>query len=432
MVYLTNDIALELTGMLLSIISFFMISYYFAKILTPKKESKYYVFKYFIVIILVYFLCRTSMSLYENRDNIIYLVVFILPFILSKDKFSKKILVPLSWIIITLIISIITNLITFARFGISLDTANSVPYEELVMMIGNDKYGLITSQALAYTFLSFMTMNILLITNKNLKNKFEIFLINLFSLILVAIATIPAYFLIDLNNKIHLLIGLVSFSISIFIMLFTYSRIRFFEEYYESIAENKFLKGKEKMQLDYYKIMQEKESEIKKINHDIKNNLQVMASLTNKEEKEKMMFNINEKLTQNEIIKYSKIEILNIILNLKKKEAENRNIEVLIEIRNSIDFMEEIDISNLFSNILDNAIDNISENDKKIELSIYKKMNYFVVQCCNTTDNKTKDKGKNHGYGLKIVDDIARKYNGEVNINKSDNTFEITVFFAQD
>ncbi len=96
--------------------------------------------------------------------------------------------------------------------------------------------------------------------------------------------------------------------------------------------------------------------------------------------------------------------------------------------------MDDLDISNLFSNILDNAMENIDSKNKKIKLSVYKKMNYVMVKCSNTTDTKKKklDKGEYHGYGLKIINDIAKKYNGELRINQDKNKYEITILLAED
>lgn len=260
----------------------------------------------------------------------------------------------------------------------------------------------------------------------------------IFLLSLVPLVTIFTYYIIFSYNF-ETFTDTTLWFIYISSVLFTilsvaiYKLIIHIDGYIRKEKELEFLKEKKQMQFAYYNDMLNKELEIRKLNHDLKNNIQVMYSLKKEDEKEKLMMKISEKLSQNEIIKYSKIDILNVILNLKKKEAEKNNIELVIEIRKNIDFMEELDISNLFSNILDNAIQNIGDKDKKIELVVYKKMNYLVVKCSNTISSKKKiNKGKDHGYGLKIVQDIANKYNGEVNIEKSKNLFEIVVLLAEE
>lgn len=437
MIFVTGDILLELTGITLSIISFFMVSYYLAKMLKPKKESKYYVFKYFGIVILIYFISRTNMTLYSNRDYFIMLTVIILPFIFSSDKVYKKILISLSWLISITLVNFIINTISIIRVGLSFVEANNMAYEELLLLLNRDGYGMVCIQAFAYTFQAFVLMGIILFTNSKLKNKLEIFLINLFTFLLVIVATIPAYYYIDDTSKIHLFIGLVSFIASIFIMVFTYNKIKFFEEYYASKLENEYLKDRIDMQLKYYRQVQEKEEEIRKINHDIKNNLQVIYSLKSEEDKENFINKIDLSLEKYELVKYSENDILNIVLNTKVNEAKSKNIKIDIILKNNISFMEDIDISNLFSNILDNAIENcLNKNGEKIDFSIIKNMNYVVIKCSNPYKENIKlDKHKkiksrksdNHGYGLKIIEEITNKYNGNLKIEYDDKIFTILI-----
>ncbi len=60
-------------------------------------------------------------------------------------------------------------------------------------------------------------------------------------------------------------------------------------------------------------------------------------------------------------------------------------------------------------------------------------MNYVIIKWSNTIDikNKKEDKDEYHGYGLKIIKDIAKKYNGEVRINQDSKEYEITILLAE-
>lgn len=214
------------------------------------------------------------------------------------------------------------------------------------------------------------------------------------------------------------------------------------EEYSKNEHELEFLKQKEAMQMEYYKMMKVKEEEIKKINHDIKNNLQVICNLNNDDDKLKLIKKIDDNLKKHELVKYSKNDILNIILNMKVNEAKLKGIDIDIVLKNSISFMDDLDISDLFSNILDNAIENASKSNlPKIDFKIYKKMNYIVIKCSNTfdgvivTDNRKQiksKKDKKHGYGLKIIDSIVKKYHGEKKISYDDNLFTIMIMLSDE
>ncbi len=239
-----------------------------------------------------------------------------------------------------------------------------------------------------------------------------------------------------------LLFLLITTCLFIFILFAVYHLILSVEKYVQKEKELEFLKQKEQMQLEYYKLMQNKEEEIRKINHDIKNNIQVIYGLKNEKDKDKFVKEIDANLKRYELIKYSKNAIQNIILNTKVAEAKNKNIDINIDLKVTIDFLNELDMSNMLSNILNNAIENAEySKEKRIEFSIHKKMNYYVIKCSNTFDGvvnvgaskKIKSrKDGNHGYGLKIIDGIIEKYHGKKTINYDENQFTITVFIPEE
>lgn len=437
--YNSDSLIVELSGILMTLISFFVIAFYFSHILTPKKESKFYILKYFLMLTINYFIARTVPVLYENRDLIINGTILVMPFIFSKDKLWKKLLISISWMVFNLLINAILNLMMMEKFNLTFNDFDTMSYEEIINITKGN--GIYLTQALSYTLLSFIEICILLIKNrKELKTK-EIFLIDLLAVLLVVISTVPAYFYMDNQSNVLILISVVSFSISVLLMIYSYSRIKFYQFHYKSVIENKFLKQKEQMQLDYYKIMNDKEENIRKINHDIKNNLQVIYTLKSKEDKEKLVEKIMDNLKKYELVKYSSNDILNIVLNTKVNEARNKDIDIKIELKKQIDFIEDLDISNLFSNILDNAIENADKTkDKRIDLKVNKKLNYVVIKCINTYDGVIKKKDKsimttkkddNHGYGLKIIKDIIKKYNGEINLEYDENEFTINILLPE-
>ncbi len=179
--------------------------------------------------------------------------------------------------------------------------------------------------------------------------------------------------------------------------------------------------------------MKVEEEEIRKINHGIKNNLQMVYILNNEKKKEELVEKISDNLKKYELV--SKNDILNIILNTKINIARNKDIDVEISLK------KNLDMSNLFSNILDNAIENsIKSKDKKLKLSVYKKLDYIVIQCSNSYDWMileedmrlvSRKRFEGHGYGLRIIDDIVKKYNGEQSIDYNDNTFTINLLIKE-
>lgn len=443
MIMILDNVWLELLGMLMTILALFTTSFYLSKMLTPRRESKFYMFKYFGSLVIIYLFSRINMTLYELRDFMLTSAIFALPFFLSKDKPWKKLSTSLLWMISVMLLSTLSNYIDLVwRLGYTVEEVNSMAssaYEELLGVISNG-WNFITLNGFQYTGLAFLETCTLLLFNRGLKNKREIFVISLISYLLVASSTLPMLLYVDTENPIHALVGLGTNATAVFLMLYSYSKLRFYQDYYESLAENKFLKKKEMMQLEYYEIVRKKEEEIRKINHDIKNNLQVIYSLMNENEKKKLISKIDENLKKHELKKYSKNDILNIVLNTKVQEAERNGIKIELVVRHDLDFMDDLDVSNLFSNILSNAIKGTRDAKKKtIDLGIICKMGLIYVKCTNSlakikgqgVKNDLVEKEEHHGYGLKIMDEIVKKYDGEMNIDKSDDFFEVVITIPQ-
>lgn len=204
------------------------------------------------------------------------------------------------------------------------------------------------------------------------------------------------------------------------------------------------LNKKENIISNYYKKTKKSTEELIKMKHDIKNELQIAYIIASGDKKQatKILDEVYEKLENIKINNYCKDDILNTVLSTKKMEAKDYNVDLDIKIDSSIDLnMEEIDSCNLFCNILDNSIEATKMCDEKIiKLYILKKFNYIIIKCKNTYDSNlkidkkgklitTKKDIKNHGNGLKIVEDIVNKYNGEMKIVTQNNIFKIIIAF---
>lgn len=98
---------------------------------------------------------------------------------------------------------------------------------------------------------------------------------------------------------------------------------------------------------------------------------------------------------------------------------------MLVDIRNiNFSFINKSDLTALLDNLLSNAFEAAKESTTKfISIVIDKKNEHYiifnVVNSCDTTPEKAgifyatakMDKSR-HGYGLKIIDKIAKKYCG--------------------
>ena len=97
------------------------------------------------------------------------------------------------------------------------------------------------------------------------------------------------------------------------------------------------------------------------------------------------------------------------------------------------------DISIVLNNILDNAIEaseNLPTEKRHIELRLVERENLIVIRCENKMGSKSETKKKEkdtlwHGIGLRKVEDIAKRYDGAVDIAETKNTFTISIILRK-
>ncbi|MGL4345467.1 MAG: sensor histidine kinase, partial [Cellulosilyticaceae bacterium] len=138
-------------------------------------------------------------------------------------------------------------------------------------------------------------------------------------------------------------------------------------------------------------------------------------------------------------------ELANQLINAKLSEAGMYGISMKAEnlcIPKQIR-IEDSDLCSVLLNILDNAIEacrEVSQKGKKtITLQAWTKHDYLMLRCDNTKMNQlvaekgqrlyesTKGAKESRGYGLRIIQKIAQKYNGTVTIDDTEDSFSICV-----
>lgn len=119
--------------------------------------------------------------------------------------------------------------------------------------------------------------------------------------------------------------------------------------------------------------------------------------------------------------------ILDIILTEKKSICDNNNIKLIVDINLSMcNFIETVDVCNIFSNMIDNSIESCnkikSKNTlKKIKLSGKVVNNFFVIKCENTNERLRLVKNSNtdvidydKDMSINSIKNSVAKYSGEV------------------
>ena len=139
-------------------------------------------------------------------------------------------------------------------------------------------------------------------------------------------------------------------------------------------------------------------------------------------------------LTNMKLEKYCESTIANAVLTMKHEEAAENDITMKIaidELRDDIG-INRVDICSMMSNLLDNAIEACKKVNGKREIHVRTniKGGYLSVVVENSCAEKmrrkdnvfwsTKQDAQNHGYGTKILQMIAEKYEGRFYLEKKD------------
>lgn len=180
--------------------------------------------------------------------------------------------------------------------------------------------------------------------------------------------------------------------------------------------------------------------------HDIKHHLLILREYGQEKQWDSLMSYLNE-LSEDILAKkktgWTQTGILDTILEQKKEKAESEGIEFSIQADRigALPF-SDLEICTLFSNLLDNAIEaceKIEGNRRWIEIQITRKSGMLYLTISNSIkDRPSEQEGKLitnkqnhqlHGYGIKSVQKIVRKYEGDFSYQIRESEFIVTITF---
>ena len=197
-------------------------------------------------------------------------------------------------------------------------------------------------------------------------------------------------------------------------------------------------------EMKYYEIAVKNMEEIREIRSDFGGQLQKLYRLLKKNEYKQEVREILDVSAENlritSIKRYCENAIVNAVLVIKKRLAEEKNIVMECECNVAEEVgIEMIDLCSLFVNLIDNAIEaseKIGENGKKwVSVRAGVRGGYLTVKIQNTYFHSIiKEKGRiltnkqdkeNHGYGLRLIEDIIKKYDGNLDIDMQEDIFKV-------
>ena len=180
----------------------------------------------------------------------------------------------------------------------------------------------------------------------------------------------------------------------------------------------------------YQKTLQEKHDELQLWMHDMKNHLSCIRGLMELNDYQgaiEYIQNMDDKLKASSVQKFTDNMVANILLAEKKQQAEAEEMEFEFYSDGvSLAFIDGADLCAILGNLLDNALEGSRKSeDKTIQIDVYEEASGIVkITVINSSDQaplvkkqrleSTKLDSQKHGYGLRSVEQAAKRYGGRL------------------
>ena len=166
---------------------------------------------------------------------------------------------------------------------------------------------------------------------------------------------------------------------------------------------------------------------VRKMRHDYKNSFITIRELLLSDKTSEAISQIDEnigEISETEVFINTNNPTVNAVVNAKLSSAKSFGIESSCACTSDISGVSDMDLTRLLSNILDNAITSCRENigKRQINIHISADNSSYLISVKNTIDKSviesnpqlmsTKRNKSEHGYGVKIIREIAEKYDG--------------------
>lgn len=196
------------------------------------------------------------------------------------------------------------------------------------------------------------------------------------------------------------------------------------------------------MQYNNYKISEQSMDIVNQKYHDLKHQIALLRVEFDAEEGMEFLEQMQNEIEIYETLNKTGNRILDAILTSKNIYCQSHNIKLnCVADGTALDFMDKMDISALFGNALDNAIECVSkiEDPEKrlIYLTLVRQKDFLRIRienCCleqvrfeNGMPKTSKQDKRLHGFGVKSMDSIARKYNGSLTMGMEEQWFEVRI-----
>lgn len=225
----------------------------------------------------------------------------------------------------------------------------------------------------------------------------------------------------------------------------------FIQEKNQKFLEMQILLQKEYDTVKYFDALHKQDEKQKILIHDIRKHLLSISELNEKKETQKITAYISQIIQSSDLqssVRVCDNDLLNTIIFRVKQQCKELDTSFITDIRaGCVDFLSEYDITALFSNLLDNAMDATKNTPGSfIELSVtpHNSKDFIIITMINSCTNNpfvgkdhrlisTKNNQWQHGYGMKSVQRVINKYDGNSRLyfDKMNLTFHTIIILSR-
>ena len=268
-----------------------------------------------------------------------------------------------------------------------------------------------------------------IIPNKEIMYKYHPIFNFIDIIVLLVYIVFFGFTLTSIDNIFVIFIFIIFIIMWLFLLYFLNKTVLLLDENNKLILLNMANKNSELLLQNYEN---DKET-LEKSKHDFKNHLLIIRESQTLDEVKSYVDEIIGDTFKIDKSPYNTgYDVINTVLSLKSVQYPNVNFIINVDIDDL--FITQKDIASVLFNLIDNAVENISLINKNINIEIIQNYDLIIVTVTNYTNNKTNfisKKGKNHGYGLKIIKGIAEKYKGDLILNLNENLVVIQILFEK-
>lgn len=413
---------------------------FYTKYLELKRSAVFTV----ILSIVLWIVCMILAFLFDYHNLVTFSLAFLCPFLVAYICSSRPVTGCIKFSILAFSMDLFIELSILSLYSL----IEGVPILSSESFRPHPSFStpfIILSVKVFALYVRYLIVTFVYVLHKHLAKKIQFLLITISSLFFITQFSLS--FLFFYTNKGSVTNQMISYIfISCFIVLFICIVIcELSERYYaytqkQSNLEKQLLERN--LQYNYYCMAESNSEMIRRMRHDMNNQLQTVTVLSqlNTDEGRTQALNIlaqlKEDITNLGIVSYCNIPIVNIIFSLKLEEAKKKNITLDIHVDEKITTeLPAIDLSCVLGHLLDHAMDQSKTGtlNSSIQITMYIENHYLVLRSSVPTDSyevvqthKAAKAAKNNH--ITILEDNAKKYNGYIHVTQEKEQSTVAVF----